>query len=482
MAGSPNLVPGSIFAGDFRVVKPLSAGGMGMVYVAHQLSTGRDRALKIMLGELADNRDLKRRFEQEARIGAQIDSEHVVEVVGAGVDAESGTPWLAMELLQGMDLATHLREVERMSVVEARQLFDELAHALSAAHDKQIVHRDLKPENLFLARSRRANAGFTLKVLDFGIAKLMNQARTSATGTMGTPLWMAPEQAQAGAAITPAADVWALGLIAFRVLSGKCFWKAASSDDLSAMMILREILMEPIVLASVRTKELAGAPLPPGFDAWFSRCVDRDASRRFPNANVAHQALRQVLDAPTEAPAPTPVAAAHRTVAAAPIAAAVAAPRFAPPADPVAPTSAPALPPAPISIPEPMFLAKAPRSKAPWIIGGVLGAIAVVAMLVIFTSTDSPETVCKKFANDLGGRWDKKRELAACFSELTYQQRQSPKRYECIAACASAGPDSRRCVWRCRETSDGGKHVGAYVLNPKYVAGGYPWSEDPTTE
>src|SRR5262249_34887344 len=97
--------PGSIFAGEYRVISRLGEGGMGAVYVAEQISTGQKRALKLMLPELAQDTTSRARFEQEARIGSRIESEHIVSVVDAGVDRETGFPWLAMELLQGEDLA-----------------------------------------------------------------------------------------------------------------------------------------------------------------------------------------------------------------------------------------------------------------------------------------------------------------------------------------------------------------------------------------
>src|SRR4051812_14258640 len=202
MQGSVGLAPGSVFADDYRIVRPLSSGGMGAVYVARQLSTDRERALKIMLGELVHDEALKARFIQEAKIGAQIESEHVVEVVGAGIDPSSGTPWLAMELLQGESLAAYLGRSGPLPHGLVLELFAQFAHAMGAAHAKQIIHRDLKPENVFLATARREGVPFTLKVLDFGIAKLLGQSRASATGAMGTPLWMAPEQTATQGAIT----------------------------------------------------------------------------------------------------------------------------------------------------------------------------------------------------------------------------------------------------------------------------------------
>lgn len=297
-----SLQPGAIIGGDFKVIRSLSAGGMGEVYLTEQISTGRERALKVMLGAIADSRDFRRRFEQEAKIGALIESEHVVEVVAAGVDGPTGAAFLAMELLKGKDLEAYLGEVGHITAAGALALFEQLTHAVGAAHERGIVHRDLKPENLFLTQRLGAktaldvaNGQFVLKVLDFGIAKLIDQARTSATGAMGTPAWMAPEQAQHGSAIKPAADVWAMGLIAFRILSGRVYWKSASDPDASALMIPREVAMDPIAPASQRTAELGGLPLPDGFDAWFARCVERDPTCRFDNATQMFEALSATL-------------------------------------------------------------------------------------------------------------------------------------------------------------------------------------------
>ena len=103
-----SLQPGTVFAGDYRVMHLLSEGGMGAVYVAEQLSTGKQRALKLMLPQLVADPRLRTRFEQEARIGSKIDSEHVIEVVAAGIDHVTGAPWLAMELLRGEDLTAYM--------------------------------------------------------------------------------------------------------------------------------------------------------------------------------------------------------------------------------------------------------------------------------------------------------------------------------------------------------------------------------------
>ncbi len=294
------LVPGAVFARDFVIVSPLSSGGMGAVYVAEQRSTGNRRALKLMRPELVANPEQRRRFEQEARIGSRIDSEHVVEVVAAGVDEDTGLPWLAMELLAGEDLGDASDRIGVFGPRDVRILFEQLCHGLGRAHALRIVHRDLKPDNIFLARARRARERYSVKILDFGIAKTLAEAQTKMTGAIGTPLWMAPEQTEAGRSVSPATDVWPLGLIAFRLLSGRGFWRSASLSEASPGMLLREILIDPIPSASQRAAALGGAPLPDGFDAWFARCVAREPAERFPDAAAAFEALAAVLDATHE--------------------------------------------------------------------------------------------------------------------------------------------------------------------------------------
>jgi len=297
MIGQGGLTSGSVFAGDYRVLRPLGKGGMGEVYVAEQLSTGKQRALKLLHAELAQIPSIRTRFAQEARVAALIESEHVVEVLAAGVDASSGRPWLVMELLEGSDLARLVAARGPLDVRTVHELMLQICHALSAAHRAGIVHRDLKPENLFVARSRQQNVPFKVKVLDFGIAKLLAEARPGhTTCAMGTPLWMAPEQADGARPVGPQADVWALGLIVFWMLTGRSYWREATSPAASIVALMQEVLVQPIVAASTRASELgAGDRIPPGIDVWFASCVARDPALRFPDAGHAMEALEAAL-------------------------------------------------------------------------------------------------------------------------------------------------------------------------------------------
>lgn len=295
------LLPGSIFAHDFKIVKLLSKGGQGDVYVVQQISTRRKRALKVLHGHLAwDQRQLAQ-FLQEATCCSLIESDHVVEVIAAGIDATTKSAWLVMELLVGKDLEQTLAERPVLTLPTVRQIFAHLGHALGLAHRLGLVHRDIKPSNIFLAAPRHYGVDFTVKLLDFGIAKFVpSVTRGQATAVLksphntfaGTAGWMAPEQITQSE-ISPATDVWALGLLAFRLLFGKEYWVGAES---SANALMRESLGGAVDPASVRARALASSgPIPPGFDSWFARCVSAQPELRFKNAVAAVEGLDLVF-------------------------------------------------------------------------------------------------------------------------------------------------------------------------------------------
>lgn len=276
---------------------------MGAVYRVEQRSTGKQRALKVMHRDLVADDASQKRFIQEARIGSRIESEHIVEVVAAGVDEASQSPYLVMEMLDGEDLRAHLAARGPLPADHVLAIFEQLCHAMAAAHAAGVVHRDLKPENIFLAKSKRAGgAPFTVKVLDFGIAKLLAETALGwTTGTIGTPMWMAPEQATRSP-VTAAADVWSLGLIAYTLLTGKSYWNTANAEDGTTPQLLREIVLDPLPKASERARTQARADsLPPNFDAWFARCVAREPKERFPDAATLIVAMRALFPAPDAA-------------------------------------------------------------------------------------------------------------------------------------------------------------------------------------
>jgi phosphate transport system substrate-binding protein len=304
-----SLRPGVIIGGGYRVLRELAEGGMGTVYEVQQIATGARRALKVMQGQVAKDPALRARFVREARLAAEIESEHVAQVIDAGDDEPTGSLYIVMELLEGATLSSELRRRGPFAWPDVVEIVRQIAHGLGAAHARGIVHRDLKPANVFLSRSRHAGLALMVKVLDFGIAKAVAGGKEATLAILGTPAWMAPEQTTADADVGPQADVWALGLLAFLLLAGQHYFPSAVGKNPSTAAVLREVVLEPIVPASARAAKIGvGDRLPAGFDEWFARCVHRNPERRFENASAAYDALA-MLPAPTpREPAPRPIA------------------------------------------------------------------------------------------------------------------------------------------------------------------------------
>lgn len=312
------LTPGTLIGRDFRVLRLLREGGMGAVYVAEQMSLGETRALKVMRGGISGLEDPERlrkyreRFLEEARRSSGLHSAHVVKVVASGVDEESGTPWLAMELLHGEDLDGVLQRRGRLPWVETLQLFEQLGHGLIAAHAAGVLHLDLKPENVFIAHAESPGVPFTAKILDFGIGRVLEEHRTSVTATtaVGSPLWMSPEQALKQR-VSAATDIWALGLIAYRCLTGRHYWREAnkSAEEFAPTSWILELMTQPLEPASVRAREQGVEEfLPAGFDAWFARCVTRELEARWQKVDAMLDAFRCLGGTSAVAPGPSPLA------------------------------------------------------------------------------------------------------------------------------------------------------------------------------
>jgi len=295
MVGLIRLSRGDRFAQDFEILSMVAEGGMGTVYAVHDHAAGEARALKLLLPELVADEKSRRRFTQEAHVASSIESPHVPQVFRGGIDPVSVTPYIVMELLSGEELRSRVQREGALPPGEALWILEQLTHALAAAHRAGIVHRDLKPENVYLHRD--ADGERSVKLLDFGVAKLIEGHRTSATGTgaVGSPMWMAPEQTSTGGRIAPATDVWALALLTFYILTGKLFWKAAAGHS-GVTGLLREIHLDPVPSASVRARALdPNLTLPPGFDGWFEVALARDNSERFVDAGAAMAALEPIL-------------------------------------------------------------------------------------------------------------------------------------------------------------------------------------------
>jgi len=253
---------------------------------------------------------LRTRFEREARAAAQVRSANVVQILDYGVDR--GMPYLVMEMLEGEDLAARLGKSGRLSLVDTASIVRQVARALERAHGAGLVHRDLKPQNIFLARD---GADEVVKVLDFGVAKELRRERKDDDSTVdgvviGTPSYMSPEQAMGRSDIDHRSDLWSLGVIAFRALTGQKPFEAS-------------LIFEAIV-------KICSAPLPSAtsiapdlgkdVDAFFLRALARPPEDRFQSARELTQALDFLAHGGTRSvPEGLPVVAyAHPDLASAP--------------------------------------------------------------------------------------------------------------------------------------------------------------------
>ena len=271
--------PGTVFAERYFVVRPIKAGGMGAVFEVQHVRTHKPHALKVMHPDVVAKRGAREKFEQEAYVGARIQSRHVVDVIDAGVDEATGLPYLVMELLVGSELAAIVEKEGKLGPKRLIPWLEQVARALDKAHARGIIHRDLKPENIFVTKTEEGQA--FVKVLDFGIAKIVEGATREGTDETGTPLYMAPEQTARGQVIGPATDVWALAILAYECFVGVTYWRAGSVAE-----FYRELLFE--ALPSPRERAATeGVTLPAGFDAWFFGCVNREPDKRFATAGEA---------------------------------------------------------------------------------------------------------------------------------------------------------------------------------------------------
>jgi len=292
--GSGHVVaPGDLFHGTLQIVSCIQAGGMGAVYEVIHTPTQRRRALKLMHASLLDDANMRERFEQEATVAANVDSEHIVETIDAGIDEATGVPFILMELLKGKEVAQLLKARGRFSAREVAAVMAQVVRALELTHAAGVVHRDLKPSNLFLAL--RDDGTARVKILDFGVAKITEAGGASTTAAVGTPLYMAPEQAMGGSGISPRTDLYALAQVTYTLLVGKPFWAAdyaAAGGFVPFVMGALTKEMEPATLRAARLD----VTLPPAFDAWFAKAAARAPEARFENAREQLEALAEVLE------------------------------------------------------------------------------------------------------------------------------------------------------------------------------------------
>lgn len=308
--GASFVGPGTVLGGRYELVRRIGRGAMGVVHEARTVKEGLPVALKLLRTELIGEGKAAYRFAREARLSARIESPHVVRTLDAGVDDKLSVPWLCMELVPHGHLVEWLETHGPLDRARAVSVLRQVFHALAAAHRAAIVHRDLKPENILVAQLGDGDAAPTVKVSDFGIAKGLHDQSWSVTEAgLGTPLWTAPEQGREGYLPSPRSDVWALGLIAYWILTGRQYWRAADGRG-SVIDVVVEMQRSVFDPPSARALEQGVSErIPPDFDAWFARAVTNDIEARFADAGQAWEALESVL---SERQATTPEPASRQ--------------------------------------------------------------------------------------------------------------------------------------------------------------------------
>jgi serine/threonine-protein kinase len=271
--------PGDVLADKYRVERVLGRGGMGVVVAAHHIQLDERVALKFLLPEALGHPEAVARFVREARAAVKIKGEHVARVSDVGT-LPDGAPYIVMEYLEGRDLAQWLEERGPLGLEQAVEFTLQACVAVAEAHGLGIVHRDLKPANLFCVL--RADGVPSIKVLDFGISKMLDTAPASDPSAMsitktanavGSPFYMSPEQVQRARDVDTRTDIWALGVILFELLTGKTPFMGEAFGERP----LKNANETPPSLRAYRPE------LPAALDPVVLRCLEKDRARRYPD-------------------------------------------------------------------------------------------------------------------------------------------------------------------------------------------------------
>jgi tetratricopeptide (TPR) repeat protein/predicted Ser/Thr protein kinase len=275
--GSPQISP----VPGYEILGELGRGGMGVVYKARQLRPRRLVAVKMLLGGAHASPEGLTRFRAEAEAVARLSHANVVRVYEVG--ESNGLPFFSMEYVQGQNLSARINATPQPAD-EAARLVVSLARAMQTAHDQGVIHRDLKPANVLLAEDG------TPKITDFGLAKMLDEACPPQTRTgdvMGTPSYMAPEQAAGNSKdVGPATDTYALGTILYELLTGRPPFKAETTTD----TLLQVLYRDPIAPSRMRIKT------PRDLETICLKCLEKDPRRRYATAGELAEDLQRFLD------------------------------------------------------------------------------------------------------------------------------------------------------------------------------------------
>lgn len=266
--------------GSYRVLSILGQGGMGMVFLAHDPNLDRRVALKVMLPKFAANEGAKQRFLREARAAARLKSDNIVNIYQ--VDEARGVPFFAMELLEGAAVDQFLLAHRRLTLPQIVRIGRETAAGLAAAHEKNLIHRDIKPSNLWLDKTN----GGRVKILDFGLARSVKDDinLTQDGAIVGTPAFMAPEQARGGKDVDARADLFSLGCVLYRLCAGDSPFKGETTMG----VLLAIAVNNPVPLREVNPQ------VPPSLSTLIMQMLAKDPAKRPASASEVRDRLETI--------------------------------------------------------------------------------------------------------------------------------------------------------------------------------------------
>lgn len=268
---------GEILGNRYKLLREVGAGGMAWVYYAQDLTQDTQVAVKVLYPQFSQDMSYVQRFIREAKLARQLSSEHIVRILNYGADRD--VHYLIMELIEGKDLATVLREQERLPWQEALRIVAQVALALETANLHEVVHRDIKPQNIMIT-----DQGI-VKVLDFGIARICALPSLTQTGFVGSPSYISPEQAM-GEKVDIRSDIYSLGIVLFELLSGRLPFEASNPWSIISQHIARE----------PQTFSLHDLSLPPQIEALINRMLAKEPDDRYQSPGELLDAVNQILE------------------------------------------------------------------------------------------------------------------------------------------------------------------------------------------
>jgi len=278
------LTVGDIIHDKYRIIRMIGEGGMGAVYEGENTLIARRVAIKVLHGSAAVNPDIVQRFQREAQAAGRIGNDHILDVLDLGT-LPDGDLFMVMEYLDGENLADRIDRLGRVAPAQLYPLIRQMLEGLDAAHTAGIIHRDLKPENVFILREKAGQKDY-VKIIDFGISKFNvmdggNMGMTATGAVMGTPYYMAPEVAKGVKGADHRSDIYAVGVILYKAITGDEPFSAETFNELLFKIVLSDLVPARQVVPE----------LDPAFDTIISKAMAKEPDHRFPSCKAMIQAL-----------------------------------------------------------------------------------------------------------------------------------------------------------------------------------------------